>query len=483
MSSARRIGRYELVRRVGKGGMGEVYLATLEPVPGVKKLAALKLLREVGLEAGDERGFAAEARLGASITHPNVVQLLDAGVEDEVPWIAMEFVAGLSLHELLAVARNAGSGLPPWVSARIIADACAGVHAVHEAKNERGEPLGIVHRDVTPHNVLVSWDGSVKITDFGVARSTLQATVTQTGTVKGKLSYMAPEQAAGSRVDRRVDVFALGVLLWEALAGQKLFKGGSPTETLARVLRCEVPPLSEAAPSAPAELGPIVARALKSDPAARFSTARDLGRAIESAMRGAGVDVGPSEVADVIESLVPERVREHEAWLREHEAESVTVVTAAPVRRPSRLPLALSLGALASIAAGAAIWLSNRPEPPPPLALGAAPLGERVAAIRIAAAPAPPPSATPAAPAASAAPAPAAVVKREQGTLHVGSTPVWSSVTVDGRSVGATPIAGLRIEAGTHVVEARAQGKPPGQRRVVRVPANGSARVHFDFAR
>src|SRR5882724_11233120 len=262
MGIPRRIGRYRLIQRIGRGGMGEVYMAQLEATAGIRRLVALKLVLQGADDAKSHAALLAEARLSALLSHPNVVQMFDVGVENGTPWFSMEFVPGLAFSEVL----DRGTGtIPPWVAARIVADACAGVNAVHQAKDEQGRPLNIVHRDVTPHNVLVSWDGIVKLADFGVARSTLQSTSTLAGVVKGKLGYMSPEQASGALVDRRSDIFALGILLWEALAGRRLFLGATDTETIARILRCAVPPLDDVA-AVPPVLAAIATRALAHDP-------------------------------------------------------------------------------------------------------------------------------------------------------------------------------------------------------------------------
>jgi eukaryotic-like serine/threonine-protein kinase len=502
----RSVERYHLIRRIGRGGMGEVYLAAVDFANlGVRKLAAVKLLKDVGLDPGAEAAFAAEARLAAWISHPNVVQLVDAGVSDETPWLVMEYVAGVSLNELL---RETRAALPPWVAVRIIADACAGLHAVHEATDECGEPLEIVHRDVTPHNVLIGWDGIVKITDFGVARSVLQSTVTKTGVVKGKLAYMAPEQASGSHVDRRADLFALGILLFEALTGQKLFKSHNATETLAKVLRCELPAWSEVAPELPPALGHVLSRALEREPAARFVNARDMQRALEAAMRSAGVELTAHDVAEVIAALLPDRVREHEAWLRQHEREKLertpsssrarrpapearasaatldATVDAAPPRQVRRRwPVVIALATLLAVAAVALSWSRLRAPsetPSPGDTTARAPVAEVELLPQIDSRPEPPVPIAPASVPRAQPAKPAATAVREYGTLNVGSAPVWARVFVDGRAVGATPIAGLRLPAGIHVVEARPKGKSP-QRRSVKVPANSSASVHFRF--
>src|SRR6185295_345136 len=264
-------------------------------------------------DPGHHEALLAEARLGALLCHPNVAQVLDAGVDDGLSWFAMEFVPGLPFNELL----EAGAGqFPPWIASRIVADACAAVHALHEATDEEGRALNIVHRDVTPHNVMVSWDGNVKLVDLGVAHSALRGSITKSGVVKGKLGYMSPEQASGATVDRRCDVFALGVQLWEALAGRRLFKQHNDSETLASIVRGDIPPLRDMAGVPPA-LADVAAGALAIDPAARISTALDLQRALEAALGAAGVVIGAGDVARFLAHVAPERVREHVLWLRE----------------------------------------------------------------------------------------------------------------------------------------------------------------------
>jgi serine/threonine-protein kinase len=494
------VGRYRLIRRIGRGGMGEVFLAQFEAVPGVRKLAAIKMLHEVADDVGGATALMKEARLTALLSHPNIVQMLDAGIDDGGAWLAMEFVPGLSLQDLIGASVRTETPLPPWLCARIVADACAGLHAVHEAIDERGNPLSIVHRDVTPHNLLVTWDGVVKVADFGIARSSLQSTVTRTGTVKGKLAFMAPEQATGGRVDRRTDVFALGVVLWETLARARLFKGASESETLARVIRCEVPSLRELAPHVHPALAQVAHRALEADPTARHATALEMGRAIESAMRAASVELGPPEVAAVIATLVPERVREHESWLREAEAAAASEPTQLTVTstRSSRMRSTYGLVAMATVAAaaagGAALALRS-PAGPEPVAPSAAASPVRAAGAHSAqpanvAAPARLPSAVagetvspkppPAASAIAARPAPPATAF---GKLNVASRPIWSMIKVDGRQVGPTPIAGLSVAEGSHTVTAVPEGKGPAQRQAASVRAGKTTSLQFDFGK
>ncbi len=482
-------GRFKLVRRIGRGGMGEVHLAQLESVPGVRKLAAIKLVRAEGVSPGEQSALLHEARVVARLQHPHVVQLLDAGLDDGAPWIALEYVAGVSLREVLVA--GAGGHLSPWLVARLLADACSGLHAVHEAKDEHGAPLDVVHRDVSPQNVLVSWDGVVKLADFGVARSTLQSGVTTAGTIKGKLAYMAPEQARGGRVDRRTDVFAVGVILWEALAERRLFVGENETETLARVLMGEVPSLATVAPHVPEPLGVIAARALAHEPDARFATARDLQNALEAAMRDARVELGAREIAATLAHLLPGRVHEHEAWLKEasnDEAPAVAASALEPTRdaHPVVVPRRRWLGVVAVVGATlGAFALGTRMARTPPVP-APTPTASAAPPTPSSAIPPPSPDPTPMAPATGSSSASASATAsgaRPQphlGTLDVGSRPVWSRVRVDGKPAGETPIVGLRVAAGTHVVEAVPQGTGTPMKRAVVVSPDGHARVVFD---
>jgi serine/threonine protein kinase len=288
-----RVGRYRLLRPIGSGGMGEVYLAQFESAVGVRRLAAVKLVRNALSSPQTQRGLLAEARLAALITHPNIVQVFDADLEDGVPWFAVEFVPGLSLAELMALVDGP---LPPWTAARIVADLAAAAHAVHEAVDQQGKALDVVHRDITPHNVLLSWEGVVKLSDFGVARSSLQSSFTRDGVIKGKLGYMSPEQAGGGAIDRRSDIFSLGVVLWELVAGRSLFLGGTNAEVLASTLRCEIPRLVQVQSSLPESLSEIAEAALQREPGARFATAQELERALRVALARSGFVVGAAEL-------------------------------------------------------------------------------------------------------------------------------------------------------------------------------------------
>jgi eukaryotic-like serine/threonine-protein kinase len=317
-----KLGRYRIVRSIGRGGMGDVWLARYEALPGVVRLAAIKVLRPAFLSVSPPSKLFEEARVNAYVSHPNVVAVLEAGIDDGVAWLALEYVPGPTLRAIFDASqdRRPDSGarrVSPWVFASIAARACAGLAAVHDAKSETGQPLSIIHRDVSPQNLLVSWDGAVKLLDFGIARSAIAEARTATGTIKGKLGYMAPEQVRGQPVDKRTDIFALGVVLWEALARRSLFATENEAETYERVNACQVPPLAEVAPDVPPSLAAVAHRALAVEPSGRFWTALEMKQALDGAMMAANVAIAEPEIAASIAMLLPERVREHEAWLAE----------------------------------------------------------------------------------------------------------------------------------------------------------------------
>jgi hypothetical protein len=432
MAFPTQLGRYRLIRRIGQGGMGDVYLAELEAAAGIRRQVAVKVLAERTQGTSPPAALLAEARLGAMLSHPNIVHLLDAGVDDGIAWFAMELVSGLSLSELF---KTSSGRLPPWVAARIVADAAAAVHALHQARDPAGKPLEIVHRDVSPHNLLISWDGNVKLADLGLARSALQPSATRSGVVKGKLGYMSPEQASGEAVDRRTDIFALGVVLWEALAWRRLFKGATYSETLANVVRCEIPALPAIWPDVPAPLAEIAARALERRPAQRFSTALEMRRELEAALAGSGLVIGATEVGQVLSALAPERVRQHERDQWNDRRASAALTKRARAARSNRAPYA-AVAALAGGAAVAAAFVLLRPSP--------APERDRAARAPAAVAPAGVPAAAPAAARLAPPVAKAAVVPVAVAPVGVPAAPA-ASVAAPPAAKAAAPVAVLPV--------------------------------------
>ncbi len=296
----RRLGKYELLYEIASGGMAAVYLARSRGASGFERLVAVKVPHpHLRKDEDFAPMFLDEARLAARIHHPNVVPVLDLG-EDGALFLVMDYVEGDHLASLIRAAGRRGERLPAGVTLRILIDALTGLHAAHELKDNAGEPLNIVHRDTSPQNVLVGCDGIGRITDFGIARAEARASITRDGQVKGKLSYIAPEQLSGDAITRRADVFGMGVLLWEALVGQRLFRGESDAATVNLLMHGEVRKPSAFMPEL-APLDAIVLKALERDTEARYATAAEFADALENC----GIKVASSrQVATCVEHLI-----------------------------------------------------------------------------------------------------------------------------------------------------------------------------------
>ena len=305
------IGRYVVERKLAEGGMAVVYVATARGAEGFSKEVALKLVRDhVASDPGFNQMFIAEARLASRLNHAHVVHIFDFDRFGDSYFIAMEFVVGASLFEVLSRARKNALTVPPILAAKVAAAVAQGLHYAHTL-SAQGRPLGLVHRDVTPHNVLISFDGAVKLTDFGIAKVASSATVP--GVLKGKFAYMAPEQARGDSVDARTDVFALGVVLWEMLTGQRLFDADSDVGMLRAVQESAIPAPSRLNDRLPAALDDIVARALARPSEARFQTARDFEVALAHYIMDQARSVNDTDLAAFMQSLFP---AEHAASLQ-----------------------------------------------------------------------------------------------------------------------------------------------------------------------
>ena len=283
----RKLDRYELIGEIASGGMATVYLARLAGVAGFQRFFAIKRLHP---HLADEQEFIDmfldEARLAAGIHHPNVVPILEVGTSEAGFYLVMDYIEGDTLSGVTSRAATAG-GLPRPIALRVLIDALHGLNAAHDLTDADGHPIDLVHRDCSPQNILVGMDGSSRITDFGVARASSRLTTTRSATVKGKLAYLSPEQATGRGLDRRSDLFGMGVILWEALAGRRLFRADSDGATLSRILVEPIPPLAESAPDLPESLCAVVTKALARDPEDRFATAGEMADAIEQAVREA----------------------------------------------------------------------------------------------------------------------------------------------------------------------------------------------------
>lgn len=283
----RRIGRFELITRLGAGGMANVYLARSQGAAGFERLAAIKLLhRHLSSDEQFVQMFFDEARVAARIHHPNVVPILDLGTEREQLFMVMDYVEGDTLAAVQRMAINLQRAVPVGIVLRIILDALAGLECAHELRGPDGAPLNVVHRDVSPQNILVGVDGVARLVDFGIARAERRLALTSVGTLKGKAPFMAPEQLEGRPVDRRADLFSMAVTLWESLALRRLYPQRSDAETVGRANRVPYRPLRGLMGHVPPEVDPICAKGLAYDPSARFATAGEFADALETELRG-----------------------------------------------------------------------------------------------------------------------------------------------------------------------------------------------------
>jgi len=305
-----RLGRYGLLHRIAVGGMAEVYRAWAEGPGDFRKLVAIKrLLPQHALDPQLLRMFLDESRLMARFGHPNLPQVIDVsdGGGVDVPFFVMEHVSGVDLREIL---RAAGGALPVEHIVTIASGVAAGLHHAHELRADDGRPLDIVHRDVSPSNVLVSFDGSVKVTDFGVAKWLQQKSFTYQGQLKGKFAHMSPEQCRGEALDRRSDVFALGTLLYEMATGRPPFEADTELELLSKIASEEAPWPRRPGGEVPESLGAIIMRALRRDRADRYATAREIQLAVEGWAREEKVVASPVSLGAYVEALFADRLAE-----------------------------------------------------------------------------------------------------------------------------------------------------------------------------
>jgi tRNA A-37 threonylcarbamoyl transferase component Bud32 len=318
----KRAGSYAVHAEIGAGGMATVHLGRFVGARGFARTVAIKVLHE---SYAKNKAFVArfvdEARLVARIHHPNVMPTLDVVADGDDLRIVMEYVAGEALDQLQARMKERGERIPVPVACAIIAGVLHGLHAAHEAKNEFGEPLGIVHLDVSPQNVLVGTDGTTRVLDFGVARARGDKA---SAAVSGKSAYLAPEQVRGAEVSPRTDVFAASIVLWEMLTGEPLFAADNHAATLQRVLGCVIPAVSDKVPDLPARLDEVLKVGLRRDPAQRFATARDMALELEQSV----VPALASEVGRWVESTAEATLVARAAKVREMEAGSASRVAA-----------------------------------------------------------------------------------------------------------------------------------------------------------
>ncbi len=311
--------RYELLTKIASGGMGTVYVARLRGAAGFRRLVAVKRAHPHLVE---QKSFAKmllkEAHLASLISHPNAVSVMDVEELEGELLLVMDYVDGVPLSALItALDPDEGDHVPAAVAVRILLDIAAGLHACHTATDEDGEELGLVHRDVSPQNILVGADGQSRLTDFGIAKSLTQDDkLTQTGGTKGKSGYMAPEYALDGDLDRRSDVFGLGVVMWETLSGQRLFRGATQLDTLRLLTETDAAPVSEVATWLSDGLDHVIAVALERDPNRRFDTAEAFGHALELAARKLDLVARHREVGELVRKLFGDSLEERRRAVR-----------------------------------------------------------------------------------------------------------------------------------------------------------------------
>jgi hypothetical protein len=476
---------YRILGRIGSGGMAEVFLGKARGAAGFERTVAIKCILPAYSENPDLTAMLVqEAKVATWLTHANIVQVFDLGEHQGRYFIVMEYVEGADLDALSKNAAQKGEKLPVALAVWIAREVLRGLEFVHGRCDEGGRPLRLVHRDISPANILISNCAEVKLGDFGIARARFLARTTQAGMVRGKMGYMSPEQAAGEDVDERSDLFSCGVVLHEMLTGQALFPGSNLSEIVRRLYASETPRPSEARPEVPLALDAVVLRALERKPKDRFACARDFERALEQAAAEAGLMLSRGEVVD---------------WLRRHlpsrriqplpEASDVVLGTgagsavAAPAtrelvpdeppirRRAARVWRGLVWGFLGAAALVALSWWwpsRHAPEAPgaagvsapePPVsapAPGAEPASEDGGPIDGGAAFGDPDGGARSPDGEAAVPGgerPASPSVRPMGTLMLNSEP-WGRILIDGKDTGVTTptISGLALPAGRHRV-------------------------------
>jgi hypothetical protein len=391
------LGKYQIIEKLATGGMAEIFLARATGMLGFQKLVVIKrILPHLASRTDFIEMFLDEARIATTLNHPNVVQTYEVGVFGKSYFLVMEHLAGQDVRTMVRAQEKA---LPIEHAVGIAIGVAAGLHYAHDKNDFDGKPLTIVHRDVTPQNVIVTYDGAVKLLDFGIAKASSRMNETRDGSFKGKVPYMSPEQCRGEQLDRRTDVFSLGILLWEMSIGRRLFRGKTDFEILKQIVEGDVCKPSAVDPAYDTALEAIVMKALERKPAARFQTARELQEALEEWVHSRRIRLSQLALADYMHALfadkagawkrvadegdaeklaghVAELAAEREADV-EREEQALAELPPLPVSEPRRSRTPLYALALLTCAVGAAAWwkLHGAPLPkivaPPPMSIAA----------------------------------------------------------------------------------------------------------------
>ncbi len=464
-------GKYRLIAELGHGGMADVYLAVAEGPAGTgfNKLQVLKRLKP---NLAEDPSFVAmfmdEARLAARVNHPNIVQTNEIGQAGKNYFIAMEYLDGQPLHRVVHRAKAHG-GLDQRVHLTILADVLAGLHHAHELADYDGTPLNVVHRDATPQNVFVTYDGFVKVVDFGIAKAARRAVETEHGMVKGKVAYMAPEQLSGVDVDRRADIFVVGIMVWEAATGERMWGDVEHLTIMQRLVNGDIPASPKAAKAeVPEALDKICRRALEADQKKRYATAAEFQRDLNAYLQTVGGRATAEEINTQMMALFADKRKEVRSII---EKQLTTITSPSPRDSiPELEPLSSTLSAESETAptpdgtaatmqtpASLEAMRKSSPQRAPLYALGGLAL---VLALAVGW------KVTHTTPATTATPAPS-TPKDQTIELTVRVTPLDAKITIDDGAALPNPYIGmLKRDEWTHVVRATAPGYKPDVRTV-----------------
>ncbi|NLH49907.1 MAG: protein kinase [Myxococcales bacterium] len=370
MAKPLNIGPYKIIRPLAEGGMGQVFLAKCSFAGGIERQCVVKTIRPTHAEKPEyEKMFRREAKILAALNHQNIVQVFDFNVDGDLLYLVMEFIDGRDLQQLIYSARQKDGKLPLRVVLRLAIEILRGLDYAHRRTDEKGQSLGIIHRDLTPNNIMISREGEVKITDFGLAKAMFADSQSQVGTVKGKLHYLAPEQIESKSLDVRTDLFSMGILLYEMITGEKPFQADSISGLLAKIVTGDYPPPSSRA-DVPSAIEQTIKRALAKNPADRFTSAADMLAEIEQIQ--AELAPSPSTLLRdaYAEFCSPEESPVEEIVERRFTGETLTVNHDAPASARSRITVRWHwpVAALVILVILAAIAIAFRPETTSPTA-------------------------------------------------------------------------------------------------------------------
>jgi serine/threonine-protein kinase len=316
-----RFGKYDLLAHLATGGMAEIYLAKIIGESGFEKLVVVKrLLEKLAIDPEYVEMFLDEARINARLSHTNVVQVLELGKVEGHYFMAMEYVSGLSVAQVGKLATQRLGSVPQEIASGIVSQACAGLNYAHEKKLPDGTNLGIIHRDISPQNLILTIEGIVKVVDFGIAKAEGRATQTRAGIIKGKFAYMAPEQCVGDPIDRRADVFALGIVLFELCTSRRLFKRENTYRTYEAITNCDVPDPRSVNPAIAPEVCAVIMKALAKHASERYQTAEEMQEALERAMARAQLRGAPVHLSAFLERVFADEIASQRALIAKAES-------------------------------------------------------------------------------------------------------------------------------------------------------------------